>query len=110
VRKISVTAALAAMLLAGGANPALAAEQAPAKAGQPVKPSYTTADTEIGTLMDDKSAWAVVIKHIPELNNNEQMEMARGLTLRVIQSYAAEQITDARLAAIDAEFAALNKK
>lgn len=78
--------------------------QAPAPAVAPAT-KYSSGNTEIGTLMDNKELWAIVIRHLPELASNEQIVMARGLTLKAIQSYAADVITDAKLAALDADLA-----
>jgi len=98
-------AALSAPALA--ATPAAPATTAPAATAPAAKAKYTTADTEIGTLLDDPAAKAIVEKHIPGFTTNDQVDMARGMTLRGVQQYASEEVTDARLAAIDAEFAKL---
>lgn len=91
-------------------KPADTAATAPAPAATPAaKPKYTTADTEIGTLLDDPAAKAIVEKHIPGMTTNEQIDMARGMTLKAVQQYAPDTVTDARLAAIDADFAKLPK-
>lgn len=71
---------------------------------------YTTADTPLGDLLDNPASKAILMKHLPDLVGNEQIEMARGLTLKALQSYAADQVTDAKLAAIDAELAKLPSK
>ena len=42
------------------------------------------------------------------MTTDEQVDMARGMTLKAIQAYAPE-ITDAMLAAIDADLAKLAK-
>lgn len=83
-----------------------AAPSAPA-ASAPAKPKYTTAETDIGTLLDDPAAKAIVEKHIPGMTTNEQIEMARSMTLRAIQAYAPDDVTDERLEKIDAELADL---
>lgn len=41
------------------------------------------------------------------MTTNDRVEMARSMTLKAIQSYAPEEVTDERLAQIDAEFAKL---
>lgn len=71
---------------------------------------YTTEDTDIGTLLDDPQAKAILVKYIPDLVKSEQIGMARGMTLRAIQQYAADMVTDAKLAAIDGELAKLPAK
>jgi len=90
------------------AAPALAVAQAPAAdaaAMAHTKAAYTTAETEIGTLLDDPAAKAVLVKHVPEMATNDQIDMARAMTLKDIQQYAPDQVTDAVLAAIDADLA-----
>ena len=76
--------------------PAFAAEAA-AVAG------YTTADSSIGTLLDDPAAKAVLDKLMPSFSTNPQVEMARGMTLKQVQQFAPDQITDEVLAKVDAE-------
>ena len=102
VMPILVTPALAepAAAVAPATGPATPA--APAQA-----PKYTTADTEIGTLLDDPAARAILERVIPGMTGNDQIDMARSMTLKMIQPYAADQITDAKLHEIDAEFAKL---
>jgi hypothetical protein len=72
--------------------------------------AYSTAETDLGTLLDDPAARAVLEKHVPSLINNSQIEMARSMTLKGLQQYAADTVTDAALAAIDADLAKLAKK
>lgn len=115
MRKIFPALALAAGLFAW---PAIAAAAPDAKAAPiaPVAPAaptpavhYTTADTEIGTLLDDPAAKAILEKVVPGMTTNPQIDMARSMTLKAIQQYAPDQLTDARIAQLDAEFANLNK-
>lgn len=91
MRKIIVAAALAVASLS-----IPAAVQAAA---------FSTADTEIGTLLDNPAARAVVDTYMPEFSKNPQTEMARPMTLRAIQQYAPDQITDDILNKIDADLA-----
>lgn len=101
-----------ALAMTAGAAPALAqspAAPATAAASTTTAPKYTTADTELGTLLDDPAAKAIIEKNIPGMTNNDQLDMARGMTLKAIQQYSPDDITDARLAAIDTEFAKLPK-
>lgn len=106
MRKIFAVAALALVSL--NASAAFAASPAPAATAP--APKYTTADTEIGTLLDDPAAKAIIEKHIPGLVGNDQIDMARTMTLRAIQPFAEAEVTDERLAAIDAELAKLPAK
>ncbi|MCW1402674.1 hypothetical protein OKA06_10140 [Novosphingobium sp. MW5] len=89
------------VLLAG----LLAVSSAPAMAAP-----YTTADTTIGTLVDDAAAKAVLEKHMPGFSANPQLEMAKGMTLKQIQGFAPDMIKDEVLAKIDADLAKLPAK
>lgn len=106
MRNLVLACALAALL-----PTAAVAQTAPAPAPVATAPAhYTTADTEIGTLLDDPAAKAIVEKNIPGMTTNDQIDMARGMTLKAVQQYSPDLVTDARLAAIDAEFAKLPAK
>ncbi len=113
MRKFSIVFAAASLGVV--AMPALAAKPAttsaapakPAPAAPAAKAKYTTVDTDIGTLLDDPAAKAIVEKNIPGFTTNDQVEMARGMTLKAVQQFAPTDVTDERLAAIDAEFAKL---
>ena len=82
--------------------PAMAFAQAPAANTQA---AYSTSETEIGTLLDDPAAKAVLVKIVPEMATNDQIEMARAMTLKDIQQYSPDELTDEVLAKIDAELA-----
>jgi para-nitrobenzyl esterase len=101
--RASVILAISATLLATPASVVLAAE--PAQAASLAAPKFTTSDTDIGSLLDNPETKAILVKHIPEVVNSDQIEMARTLTLRSIQQFAAEQLTDEKLAVIDADLA-----
>ena len=103
--KKTVTLALAAFAMSAVVSPAIAADPAPAAAA--AKPAYTTTDTDIGTLIDTPATRAILDKIMPDFASNDQVSMARPMTLRAIQQYAPEQITVAKLDAIDAELAKL---
>ena len=85
------------------------AAQAEDQAGE-AQSHYTTAETPLGTLMDDEDALAVLEKHIPRLIANEQIKMARQITLKDIQGFAPQALTDETMAAIDADLAKLPQK
>ena len=106
MRNITSSVALALTVLA---STAAQAEAPKAPAAAPAAAKYSTAETELGVILDDPAAKAIVEKNIPGLTTNPQIEMARGMSLKTIQGYAADTVTDARLAAIDAEFAKLAK-
>lgn len=106
---LAMVMAGAPMAQAGDTKPeATKPEAAKPEAGKPA-PKYTTTDTDIGTLLDNPETKAIIEKNIPGMTTNPQIDMARGMTLRGIQAYAADQVTDARLAAIDTEFSKLTK-
>jgi len=71
---------------------------------------YTSADTDIGTLLDDPAAKALLAKHFPEMLKGDQIEQARSMTLKEVQPYAADMVTDAALASLDADLAKLPAK
>ncbi|KFG89520.1 Cytochrome P450 [Sphingobium herbicidovorans NBRC 16415] len=71
--------------------------------------AYSTSTTEIGALLDDPAAKAVLDKHVPGMTANDQIDMARSMTLKDVQQYSPDEITDKVLAAIDADLAKLKK-
>jgi hypothetical protein len=85
-----------------------AAATAPAAAA--TAQHYTTAETPLGTLLDDPAAKAVLENHIPQLIANEQIQMARQITLKDIQGFAPNVLSDDTLAAIDSDLAKLPAK
>lgn len=90
-------------LLLMAAAPVAASPQTPAASAQP---AYNVEATDIGTLLDDPAARAIVDKHLPGFTSNGQIDMARGMTLKSVQQYAPDMVTDQALAGIQAE---LNK-
>lgn len=71
---------------------------------------YSVATTDIGTLLDDPAAKSVLAKHLPEMIKSDQIDMARSMTLKDIQQYAPDMVTDKALADLDADLAALPPK
>lgn len=65
--------------------------------------------TPIGELLDNADARAILQRHLPDVVSSEQIDIARGMTLKTIQPYALDSITDEKLAAIDAELAELGE-
>jgi len=47
----------------------------------------------------------VLAQNVPDVVKNDQVDMARGMTLRDIQQYAPDVLTDAVLAKLDADLA-----
>jgi hypothetical protein len=81
--------------------PALAGE-APAAAAQPER--YSVSTTLVGTMLDDPVANALLKKMIPTVYANEMFQtMGRELTLKNIQQYEGEALSDENLVKLQAE-------
>ncbi|TCJ37063.1 hypothetical protein [Parafrankia sp. BMG5.11] len=103
---IRIFAASAALGLAGCASWAVAAEPAaPVDAKSPAK-VVSVDSTQIGDFLDNPELKAILIKHLPQVANGDQIEMARAMTLRDIQPYAPDFITDKALADIETDLKA----
>lgn len=97
-----ILGALAAGALPMLVVPALAADAATAAAAR-----YSVETTLVGKMLDDPAANAVLKKLIPTVYANEMFQTAgRELTLKAIQQYEAEALSEENLAKIQAE---LNK-
>ena len=83
------------------ATPAVAADAAATAAA--AKPAYNVNDTDLGTLLDNPATKPVLQKYIPDVIGNPQIDMARGMTLKQLQSYAADKLSDETLAKIDTD-------
>lgn len=81
----------------------------PALAEVAQSPSYSTNATDIGTLIDNPATKAVLDKNLPGFSGNPQIEMARSMTLKQIQGFSGDAITDAVLAKIDEDLAKISK-
>jgi para-nitrobenzyl esterase len=92
------------------ATPVLAQPAPPAPAPAAAVEVYNTVDTPIGTLIDDPAAKAIIEKYVPGMTTSPQIDMARTMSLKDIQTYAADTLTDDVLKKIDADLAALGKK
>ena len=110
MKKCSQVIAAAAIL--GGLVFAPAIAQVAAAAKTPAG-AATAADTKwscdslVGDLLDYAPAKAVLIKHVPAIGQDDQIEQARGMSFRSLQQFAPDSITDSLLAAIDADLAKL---
>ena len=98
---------LVAIILAAFTSVPVVAQTAPQGAAHA---AYSTTDTDIGTLLDDPAARAIVDKYVPGFSSGDQIDMARGMTLKAIQQFAADTLTDKVLAQIDADLAQLAPK
>ena len=99
------TLAIAATLVLANAAPVLADAPAPVAAEE--KQAYSTAETTLGVLLEDPAAKAIIDKHIPGLTDNPSISMAAGMTLKALQAMAGDKVTDEMLAAVDADFKAM---
>ncbi len=98
---IAVSAPSAAFAQAAPAAPAAA----PAAAG-----GYSVTDTDVGTLIDNPATKAILDKHLPGFSGNDQVAMARSMTLKGLQQYAPDTFTDKTLGEIQADLDKLPKK
>jgi len=71
--------------------------------------ALSTSSSTIGTLLANPKAKAILVKYIPDVVNNGQITMASGMTLKAIQSYAGDALSDDVLAKIDSELAKIGK-
>jgi len=70
--------------------------------------SYST-DTQLGALLDDPRAKAVLERLIPTLVNSNDIRLARMMTLRQMRPYSPNILTESVLNEIDAELAKIDK-
>ncbi len=68
---------------------------------------YSTAESTIGTLLDNPVTAEILEKHMPGFTTNGQVSMTRPMTLTALQSFAPDLVTDEALALIDEELQAL---
>ncbi|WP_395395949.1 hypothetical protein WBP07_21660 (plasmid) [Novosphingobium sp. BL-8A] len=110
----ALLAAIAFVPAAASAAPAAApaATATPAAKTQTAKTqaAYTVQDTDLGTLLDDPVSQAILAKNIPEIVNSPQIDMGRAMTLSQLQQYAGDQLTNEKLAKIQADLDAAKPK
>ena len=73
----------------------------------PAAAAFSTSETDIGSLLDNPDTKAVLQKHMPGFADNPQIEMARSMTLKQIQGFAGDAVSDEVLAKVDADLAKL---
>lgn len=86
------------------------AAHAETPAPAPAATGLSVENTDLGTLLDNPAAKAILAKHIPDVVNNEQIDMGRSMTLRQLQQYAADSLTDDALTKIQADLDKLPRK
>lgn len=104
MRKILFAAMIGAASLAVATSPALAQAAAAPATG------FSVETTDLGTLLGNEATKAILVKHLPSLVGNDQIQMASALTLKQLQGFAGDAITDEKLAAVQADFDKLSKK
>lgn len=93
-----------ALLMATTTLAPVVSQAAPATApAAKTKAYYKVQETDLGTLLDDPVAKAILTKYIAEVISNPQIEMGRGMTLSQLQQYAGDQITNEKLAKIQSD-------
>ena len=76
-----------------------------AQAAQAAADHYSVETTLVGKLLEDPAADAILKRMIPSVYNNEMFKtMGRDSTLKAIQQYEPEALSDANLAKLQAEF------
>ncbi len=104
--------ALFLAVFAAGALPLVATQAVgaqPAAAAKPAK--YSVNDTLVGVLLDDPAANEVLKKMIPTVYANEMFQtMGRDITLKAIQQYEPEALSDENLKKLQAELDKLTPK
>lgn len=71
---------------------------------------YSVADTPIGAMLDDPAAKAILDKYMPGFSARGQIDKARSMTLKHIQPYVSDMVTEEALGRIQADFAKLPAK
>jgi hypothetical protein len=71
---------------------------------------YSAESTQIGVLLADPAAKAVLAKYIPAIVSNDGIQQAASMTLKDIEPMAQGAITDQNLADIDKDLAKLPVK
>jgi hypothetical protein len=92
--------------MAAAATLSILPAQAIAQAAAAAQPAhYSATDTLVGKLLDDPAAAEILKKMIPTVYANEQFQsQGRSLTLKAIQQYEPDALSDGNLAKIQAEF------
>jgi hypothetical protein len=99
--QISKLSALLVMAL----HPAVAPDAVAQATTAPARAHYSVTETLVGKLLDDPAAAEILRRMIPTVYANELFQTSgRELTLKAIQQYEPETLSDENLAKIQAEF------
>lgn len=102
---MKTTAFAAALLILGASTPAFADGHMEKTAAPAAK---LTIESSIETLMADKATAAIVLKHVPGINEHPAYDQFKGMSLVELQPWSAGAVTDEIIAAVTADLAALN--
>ena len=103
MRKLLLAFALTS--LSGGAVTLPAAMAGAEDTNAPQAAHYSVSKTLVGTLLADPAAVEILKRLIPTVYANDQFQSAgRSLTLKDIQQYEPDALSDENLAKIQAEF------
>jgi len=92
-------------LLVMALQPAVASQALAQAATTAKQEHYSVSTTPVGKLLDDPAAAEILRRMIPTVYANEMFQTAgRELTLKAIQQYEADALSDENLAKIQAEF------
>ncbi|MDQ1153232.1 hypothetical protein [Brevundimonas sp. SORGH_AS_0993] len=113
--KTLLAAATASLLVTGAASAQTAphgttqntTQAPPAPHAHAAHAARPTIDSSIEALVNDPATKAVLIKHLPGLDHHPAYGQFKGMTLRQVAPYSQGKITDAVIAAIDADLKAL---
>ncbi|MFB0611639.1 hypothetical protein [Aurantiacibacter poecillastricola] len=101
MRKTFVSLALASLAATAIAPIAVAAQDAPAQTNA----AYSVETTKVAVLLDDPEAAAILERLIPTVYANEMFHtMGRSQTLKAIQQFEPDALSDEKLAEIQAAF------
>lgn len=93
------------VLIAAGVTASFSPAVAAQEAASARTAHYSVTETLVGKLLDDPAAAEILRRLIPTVYANEMFQSAgRDLTLKAIQQYEPEALSDANLAKIQAEF------
>lgn len=106
---------LIALSLAGASSALAQQPQAPvapppAAASNNSAPAETVSveTTSVEELLENPKAMELLIKHFPDFKGQEdQLAQAGSMTLRDLQAFAGDELTDEKLEALEADFKAL---
>lgn len=105
-RKLSGLIGVAVVIASGAVHAQSNAERITADTNQ-VTNVRLSSESTIGELLDNPAARQILIKHFKMVTEGDSIDQTRGMSLRMLQSYAPERISDKALGELDADLAKL---